>query len=67
MKILAAGNIEITVVLMPDAYAALMAIVERDKLTKVNAINLAVLMLENVSQAAAAAGTPVGEMMAGHG
>lgn len=63
MKILPNGNIEILVQLMPDAYAALMAVVERDKLARVDAVNLALMTLDHISKAASDAGKPLGDAL----
>lgn len=62
MKVLPNGNIEITVQLMPEVYAALMTTVERDGVTKVDAINLALMTLDHVSKLATAAGKSLGEV-----
>jgi hypothetical protein len=62
-KILPNGNIEITVQLMPAAYAALAAAMERDGLTRVDVVNLAVLTLDHVTKAAADAGKPLREAL----
>jgi hypothetical protein len=61
-RVLPNGNIEITVQLMPDAYAALMATVERDKMSMANAINVAVMTLGHVSKTMTEAGNPLGEV-----
>lgn len=59
MKVLPNGNIEITVQLMPEAYAALMVTIEREKVSMANAVNVAVMTLDHVSKAATEAGTPL--------
>lgn len=63
MRLLLNGNIEITTQLTPDAYAALKAVAERDGISDVNVINLAVMTLNHVSEMAFDAGKPLGEAM----
>lgn len=60
MKILPNGNIVIPVQLLPDAYAALMATVERDNLSKTDAINAAIIGWNALSAAADKAGHSLG-------
>jgi hypothetical protein len=60
-RMLANGNIELTVALLPEAYAALTAAMERDGMTEVDAVNVAVMSLEVISKLATAAGTPLNE------
>jgi hypothetical protein len=48
---------------MPDAYAALKNIAERDGISEVNVINLAVMTLNHVSEMATRGGKPLGEAM----
>lgn len=59
MKLLPNGNIEITVNLLPDAYAALSNIRERDKLNIPDAVNLAIMTLDAVGQKMTDEGTPI--------
>lgn len=65
MRLLPNGNIEITVQLMPDAYAAMKAIAERDGIKDVNVVNLAIMSLNMLSEEMAKVGDPLGEAMAG--
>lgn len=60
MKVLPNGNIEITVQLLPDAYAALRMAAERDDAALVDIVNVAVLAYDAISQAAKQAGKPIG-------
>lgn len=61
MKILPNGNIEITIQLMPTAYAALTEVKARDKLSPADAVNLALLTLDTVSQEVTKAGKPLSD------
>lgn len=58
------GNVEMTVVLIPDAYAALQRTVEAEGLEIVDAVNVAIMALEPLAAAARAAGKPISEAMA---
>jgi hypothetical protein len=58
-RILSNGNIEMTVVLMPDAYAALRNLEEAENLRPVNAINLALMVLDGMAKKQRAAGVPL--------
>ncbi len=64
MKLLPNGNIEITVVLMPEAYAALMTAKERDKTSIADAVNLAIMSHNMISEMATKAGKPLAEAAA---
>ena len=59
MKLLPNGNIELTVQLMPEAYAALCQTTERDNCARVDVINVAVMMYDAISAAATASGKPL--------
>jgi hypothetical protein len=59
MRLLPNGNVEITVQLLPEAYAALRAIMERDKVNEATAINAAIQVFEHISKMGEAAGTPL--------
>lgn len=61
-RLLQNGNIELTVELMPEAYAALVAAMQRDGMREADAVNVAVMTLDAVSKAATEAGTPLGEV-----
>lgn len=65
MRILPNGNIEITVQLMPDAYAAMKAIAERDGIKDANVVNLAIMSLNLLSEEMTKAGDPLGRAKAG--
>lgn len=58
MKILPNGNIEITVQLFPGAYAALVAVAERDGLKRAEVVNVAIALLAAVSEKVIADGEP---------
>lgn len=58
------GHIEMTVVLMPDAYAALQRTAEAEGLEIVDVVNVAIMALEPIAAAARAVGKPVSEAMA---
>lgn len=64
-RLLPNGNIELTVQLMPEAYAALTAAMERDGMTEADAVNVAVMTLGVVSKAATDIGKPLGAAYAG--
>jgi hypothetical protein len=61
VKLLPNGNIEITVQLLPDTYAAMKASAERDGLREVDLVNAAICTYDHVSKMASEAGTPLGE------
>lgn len=60
MKLMPNGNIEITVQLLPDAYAALQECIKRDSARMVDLVNVGILAINEVSKPATAAGTPLG-------
>lgn len=62
MRILSNGNIELTVQLMPQAYAALTATTARDDVTLVDAVNAAIILFDRLSGTADAQGINLGEM-----
>ena len=62
MKMLPNGNVEITVALLPEAYAALMAAKERDKESLVDTVNIALVSHNLVSEMAEKAGKPLASM-----
>lgn len=59
MKLLPNGNIEITVQLLPDAYAAMKASAERDGIREIDMVNAAICAYDQISRMAAEAGTPL--------
>jgi hypothetical protein len=59
VKILDNGNVQITVQLMPEAYAALMVAKERDKMSVVDLVNLALISYDSVSSLMEQAGLPM--------
>ena len=59
MKILSNGNIEITVQLMPAAYAALTETATRDKGNFADVVNVALISHNAISAAASEAGHPL--------
>ncbi len=58
------GNIEMTVSLLPAAYAALTVAAERDKTSEVNIVNAALMAYNHVSEVADKAGRNIGEAIA---
>lgn len=67
MKILLNGNIELTVQLLPEAYAALTTTAERDKCSLVDVVNVALVSHNMISKAAKAAGHGLGDVEAERG
>lgn len=65
MRLLPNGNVEITVQLLPDAYAALVAIGRRDRLNRAEVVNVAVTLLNMISEGASADGKPLGDAARG--
>lgn len=63
MKMLPNGNIEITVELMPEAYAALMSAKERDKGSVADTVNLALMSHNMMSEMVTKAGSPLSVAM----
>lgn len=60
-RMLPGGNIEMTIALLPDAYAALRQLGEDEKLTPADAVSLALMSLNEVAKAARKNGTPLTE------
>jgi hypothetical protein len=60
MKLMPNGNVEITVQLLPEAYAALKAVVERDKVNEATAINAGIQLFDHVSKMGEPSGRPLG-------
>jgi hypothetical protein len=58
------GNVEITVQLLPEAYAALKAVVERDKVNEATAVNAAIQVFDHVSKMGEATDAPLGKDLA---
>lgn len=60
MRLMPSGNVEITVQLLPETYAALRAVVERDKVNEATAINAGIQLFDHVSKMGEAGGRPLG-------
>jgi len=58
-RMLPNGNIEMTAVLMPEAYAALRSLEDTEKLRPVDAVNLALMVLGGVAKKQREAGVPL--------
>lgn len=54
------GNIQITTQLLPDAYAALKAAAERDRMSLTNVVNVALMSHNEISTKMDAAGKNLG-------
>lgn len=61
MKILPNRNIELTVQLLPEAYAQLAAAADRDKCSIADVVNIAVLTYGVISMAADKTGRNIGQ------